>query len=163
MIQNGDRVAFCGDPAPGGPSIGDQGRVVQAGHTGSGVRWVTGALSGQISELVAHADLVVNGSLDGHSFAQHFSTGHPSEDALQAQATFARSGARATLRQLHEAGLLSNFTSIAEDVASMVARRIQQDPELAPILAQLDPDDASELVAVASGQLLRDAFGRGEG
>lgn len=154
-ISTGDRVAFCGFPTAGGPDIGDKGRVVEAGNTGSGVRWITGALAGQITSPVDNGDLVVNGSLDG-SLSSHF--GLPEGDALQVRSSFERRGAVGLLNDLNNAGSLSSFASIAEDAVAMVAQRIRQDPEIAPALAQLDDDEASEFVAVASLQLLRDAF-----
>ncbi len=157
MIQNGDRVAFCGYPSPGGPAIGDQGRVVDEGHTGSAVRWTSGALSGTISSLVDNNDLVVNGSLAG--VRNHHAAAHVDE-VIEARSVIERTGSVGLLNALNTEGRLANFQSIGEDALAMVALRIRQDPSIAPVLAQLDEDEAGDFVAVASLQLLRDAFGK---
>jgi hypothetical protein len=153
-MHDGAKVAFVGHPSDG-VEIGDEGLVLQAGNTGSHVKWKTGAAKNTIT-LVGNDDLVINGSL----------AKHPLTDGLEGdvvgisvRATFDRRGAVGVLNALNEEGHLSAFGQIAEDAMQMVASRIRQDPSFVEVLAVLDPDEGASLVEVAAASLLRDAFG----
>lgn len=149
MIIEGQRVSFCGDPDDN-LDIGDSGRVMQAGYTGSHVKWATGNAQGQIT-LVSNLDLSVT---SGPSDTDVLNAGLV---GFSVQAVSAQGGSHAVLAALEAEGHLGSFQAIAEDCFRFVAERVRQDPSVAEVIAQLDPQDSDDLVYRASLVLLRDA------
>lgn len=156
-IRDGQTVSYIG-PGNGGIDLGDTGKVLSAGATGSHVLWSTGVLTNQIV-LVDNLDLAPMGrqaSLDGL------------DDSLDVVDAMSFSAARnaydlggevGVLNQMAEEGLLAAFGSIAEDAYEFIAGRVRQDPSFRAVTSQLDDDEGEALIALASHVLLRDAFG----
>lgn len=154
MIPEGTHVSYVGDGVgrEAGLALDDRGKVVASTPTHSHVSWKTGALAGGIV-LVANHDLVEtrqavarDDSLDGPLVA------------TAVQQTYEEGGARRLLASLTQEGHTAGFAAIAEEVFSLVATRIRQDPSFRSVLAQLDHTAGDDLVSLASVALLRDAF-----
>lgn len=154
MISEGASVRYIGDGfgREAGLVLDDQGKVVASTPTHSHVSWRTGALSGQVV-LISNMDLVVareatvtDDALDGKLVT------------ISARQAYEAGGARRLLSVLSSSGHTTGFASIAEEVFSLVASRIRQDPSFRLVLAELGDDEASDLVSLASASLLRDAF-----
>lgn len=153
MLRDGMKVAYVGHPADG-LDIGDEGVVMQAGSTGSHVKWRTGGRRDQIElvandELVAHndaAESLVSDSLEGGL-------------GLDVQSAYERKGVVGVLNKLAEEGHCAAFETYAEEAMRLMATRIRQDPSFVEVLASLEPEDGEALVDHAMRTLVRDAFG----
>jgi hypothetical protein len=154
VIAEGSLVTYVGDGIgrDAGLYLEDQGKVVSSTPTHSHVSWRSGALKGSIV-LVSNNDLVV---------ARTASTMDDSLDgplvATAVQQTYEEGGARRLLSALIQEGHTAGFAAIADEVISLVASRIRQDPSFRAVLAQLDNDAGDDLISLASVSLLRDAF-----
>lgn len=151
-IADNQRVAYCGD---GDESLGvdDRGKVISAGKTGSHVLWQTGKRAGDIT-LTPNFDLVSMGG--GAQIDYGLDSG--SLVSFAVRDVFDRSGPGGLLSALTEEGHTASWTAIAEDAMAMVAQRIRQDPSIHEVLGQMDEDDGSEFISIATVALLRDAF-----
>lgn len=154
MIPEGSDVRYVGDGVgrEAGLALDDRGRVVSSTPTHSHVSWRTGALAGNIA-LIDNLDLVAvrtvamtDDSLDTPIVA------------IAARQVYEEGGAKRLLGSLVDGGHTSGFAAIAEEVFSVVASRIRQDPSFRAVLAQLDGESGDDLVSLASISLLRDAF-----
>lgn len=72
---------------------------------------------------------------------------------------FETEGAPGVLTRLASTGQLSTFAQIAEETRGFVQERVRSELDSRQITAQLDPEDADDLITLASDSLLRDAFG----
>ena len=146
MIFQGQRVAFIG-PEDGGLEVGDTGQVVEAGNTGSQIRWTTGARKGVI-DLIAHTHIVPTAVSQGDDLNAPLV-------AFAAQDLCERSGPMAVVAALGRDGHLDNLDHLAETAVRLVAESLRNEPSIAEVTAQLDPVDAEELVTTAAVALLR--------
>jgi hypothetical protein len=153
-IPEGERVAYIGEPTDT-LSVDDRGRVVQAAGKGSHVQWATGAAKGSIT-LESNADLV--------SMRREVREGDDDLDGplvtFAVRDTYERQGVTGLLNALNRDGHLAFFEGLAVEAVEMISSSIQTDPSFRPVLAQLSPGEAQDLVALATSTLLRDAFSR---
>lgn len=159
MNLEGRTVSYVGDPRAD-LAVGDRGRVLSSNGDCCHVMWATGASTGQVSLLPV--DEVVVGRRQAASAPTdplEDSLAVPSLSAVAVVETFDAEGPAGLLNALAEAGMLASFAQIAEEAVTHVAARLCQDEEFRAVLGQLDPEDGSELVSLASAVLLRDAFG----
>lgn len=160
MLREGDVVSWVGTGAPGGPAVGDVGRVASSSGNSGHVLWTTGSRSGRV-DLVAEWDVVPAPTVPktGHSVTASL-TDSLSMDGVHTAVrdTFEESGPAGLLSAMHALGDLACFATIAEEALILVATRLREDPQFAHTLAALDDPDADSLVSLASSVLLRDAF-----
>lgn len=159
-FYEGQAVSFVGDGQPG-LSLGDHGRLLAfASKTAGHVQWLDGQRRGQVTVHELGSEVLPAGKkyeavLDGL------------EDSLEvgpvphtsARAVYDTEGSFGVLSMLASAGYLANFEAIADDAQTFVQERIRQEASVHEVLGQLEDDEASELVLLASRVLLRDAFG----
>jgi hypothetical protein len=157
VIAEGSTVSYVGFEVDG-MAVGDHGRVLSEGGSGSHVIWNTGDRKGEIT-LVPDTDLVqvqgarisYNDSLDGGLIT------------IAVRETYDSGGAVALLNALNDEGHLATFAQIAEEAMRLVTARIREDSSIREVLAFLDDDEGSDLVGLATTALLRDAFSTAEG
>lgn len=159
-FYEGQAVSYVGD-GQHGLTLGAHGRLLafasnRAGH----VQWLDGPLRGQVTVHELGTEVLPAN--------KKFAAVHDGlEDSLEVgpiQHTSARSvydleGSAGVLSMLASSGHTANFEQIADDANAFVQSRIRQEASVREVLAQLDEDEASELVALATRVLLRDAFG----
>ena len=152
-VREGQRVAFCGDPIEG-LQPGDLGKVLSKSGEACHVMWSTGARSGSVT-LVEGFDVVASGPVTStYDGLESGALVHVAvRDVWDSQ------GKVALLNALNEEGHLTGFAAIADRAMQAVAAEIRQDPSFKEVLAQLDEDEGSDLVTLATASLLRDAFG----
>lgn len=148
MPVEGSRVSYIGEHAD--IEVGDRGKVLAgAGPSASHVRWDTGKKAGTIT-MEAHYDLVVERE-------PHVPDGGLVTTVVAK--AYERDGTVGMLNALSTEGHLASFPTIAEEAARLVNARIREDPIIQRAIAHLDPEEATELVSLATVSLLRDAFG----
>jgi hypothetical protein len=160
-LREGSKVSYIGD-GHDGRQLGDHGRLlVRSGRQGH-VKWASGEITPHDLEDLAPAP---------GAHQQRVAAVDPLADSLEVglpqvvsvRATYEIEGAAGVLNALATTGSLGGFSEIANEVMSLVATRVRSDPGIAPVLAQLDDDEAAELVTTATHALLRDAFGDADG
>lgn len=159
-FYEGQAVSYVGESQPG-LTLGDHGRLLAfASKTAGHVQWLDGKLRGQVTVHELGAEVLPTGKkyeavLDGL------------EDSLEvgpvphtsARSVYDTEGSIGVLSMLASSGYLANFEAIADEAQAFVQGRIRSEASVREILAQLDDDEASELVVLASRVLLQDAFG----
>ncbi len=153
-LMDGQKVAYVGD-GDDDLAVGDEGKVLSAGATGSHVRWVTGARAGDIT-LTHNFDLVVNRQAVG-SYDNSLDTG--SLVATAVRQTYDRQGPRAVVAALRDEGHLATMAGLADEAIQHLASTIRRDPSMREVLAHLDDEEGSDLVDLTAKALLKDAFG----
>ncbi len=150
--MDGSRVSYVGD-GDDELAIGDEGKVLLSGVTGSHVIWTTGARTGDVT-LTLNGDLVVtkaatrNDSLDSGGLV-----------SVAVRQVYDRQGARGVLSALDTEGHLAPMVDLAESAIASLTATIRRDPSMREVLATLDEEGGSELVHLAAQALLREAFG----
>jgi hypothetical protein len=153
VIAEGATVSYVGHQRDD-LAIGDRGRVLSDAGSGSYVMWSTGKLVGQIT-LEPDMDLVAsNGARIVYN--DSFDTGLVT---IAVRDTYDTAGPAGLLNALNDEGHLASFPQIAEEAVRHVASRIREDPSIAEVLANLDPEEGADFVGLAATALLRDAFG----
>lgn len=152
MFAEGQRVSYVGEGVDA-PSIGDEGIVVALGNTASYVKMATGAKAGEFIE-VSHHDLAplarrIDTDIMGGGLV-----------SFSVREVAASQGASGLLARLRSEGHLANFDEIASTAAQVAGSLVRSDPSMQEVIANLDAQDADELVSLAVVALLRDAFGR---
>lgn len=161
-MRDGDRVSYVGFVREG-LALGDRGKVVSANGDSSHVQWATGARVGCI-DLVDDLDLVPTpGSRTAAASVLTDSLEVGPLVTLSVRETLEESGEAGLLNTLNESGHLAGLGPIAEDTLQFVAGRLRQDDAFAGVLGQLEPEEASSLIALTASVLMRDAFGQEEG
>jgi len=160
-FYEGQAVSYVGDGQRGLP-LGAHGRLLAfANKTAGHVQWLDGPLRGQVtvhelgSEVLPASKKYTAAVQDGL------------EDSLEvgpvahtsARTVYDTEGSVGVLTMLASTGCLANFEAIADDAHAYVQGRIRQEASVREVLAQLDEEEASELVSLASRVLLQDAFG----
>lgn len=146
MFVEGQKVSYVGDSQA--RSIGDVGTVVAAGHTASWVKWPD-----QSMEEMAHFDISPVATIHDPDVWS------PPMNHTSVRETMRQRGVTGVLDDLNNQGQLASFEIIAADALALITSRIRTDPHIAAIVAELDADDADELVATATRSLIRDAYG----
>lgn len=153
MYYDGQKVSYIGGVGERTPDVGDLGLVVASGNTASHVKWKTGSLKGEFSE-VSHYDIVaVAADADIDTFSGSILS-------FSAREVHTRLGSEGVIDTLAETGHLGSFDSIAEEALALVSGRIRSDPSIQEAIASIgDVDAGEELVSIASIRLLQAAFG----
>ena len=156
FIAEGSHVAYIGDDESDAPVVfGDEGHVIMAADgDGSHVQWVSGVGREDIS-------LVSNANLQEIKRAQA-RLDESLEVPLQAVAArdiYDKSGSGGLLNSLNKEGRLNFFEDIAQRVVEGISTSIRDEPSFRMILGQLSPDEADDLIYLATSSLLRDSFG----
>jgi hypothetical protein len=157
-LPEGARVSYVGYGTRDGLALEDSGKVLLSSATASHVLMATGQRSGDIC-LVANDDLVVTRAASTSASELDDSLSEGSLVTTAARDTFDRYGSVGLINALNAEGVLSCFDGIAEEALGLVAARIRHDPAIRCVLAELDDEDAEEVVQHATATLLRDAFG----
>ncbi len=151
QLCDGQKVSYVGD-GDDGLAVGDEGKVIAAGVTGSHVMWATGSQKDQVT-LTPNWDLV----------AQRRSVASMDNDLTTGLVTFAvrdvydREGPGGLMAALRDDGHLSTMATIGEEAIQFVATKVRNDPSMREVLAHLDDDEGGDLVAKLSGSILRQA------
>lgn len=157
MLHEGSKVSYTGvDMA--GHALGDQGRVMAVSDSVAHVAWDTGHLAGQVVPVYDY-DLV--------SLSARHAVSDALEDSLEVgglvsfsvRRTYDTGGATAVLNEMAESGHLASFSSIAEQALGQVAHAIRHDASFRAVSADLDEEEAENVLRLASACLIRDAFG----
>jgi hypothetical protein len=151
-MKEGARVAYIGEPPEKGFAVGDEGRIIAMAGSGAHVQWASGEHSGEIS--ITRLDDLTPIKRQARSFAD--TDGLLVTVAVRDE--YINGGASGLLNALNDEGHMANWSQYAEDALQLVATRIRQDPSMAEVVAQLDDEEAEEVIATATLVLLRDAF-----
>lgn len=159
-FYEGQAVSYVGDGQQGLP-LGAHGRLLAfANKTAGHVQWLDGPLRGQVTVHELGAEVLPSN--------KKFATVQDGlEDSLEvgfiqhtsARAVYDTEGSVGVLSLLASSGHLANFEAIADEAQAFVQGRIRAEASVRDVLAQLEEEEASELVALASRVLLQDAFG----
>jgi hypothetical protein len=160
-LVEGQLASYVGDGHTG-ISLGAQGEVLAfAGH-GAHVTLVprddlAALSSGNRARQQYVASQVVMGGL-ADELDDSLDVGAP---PLSTVASVQQSeGTVGVLNMLAAQGYLQrSLSTLNEEVMSVVAHRIRQDPGVREVTAQLDDDDAEDLVQLASLNFLQNSFG----
>ena len=162
-FYEGQAVSYVGDGQPG-LTLGDHGRLLAFASKSAGhVQWLDGHRRGQVTVHELGTEVLP-------SSKKFEATRDGLEDSLEvgpvphtsARQVYDTEGSLGVLSMLASSGYLANFEAIADDAHAYVQKRIRNEASVREILAQLDDDEASEFVALASRVLLHDAFGETE-
>lgn len=148
-----------------GVSLGDKGEILAFAGSGAWVKWKTGSRQGDIV-AVDRYDLAPAPRI-GREAVQHDDL----EDSLDVGPITTTSmrdvcdaeGTTSVLNMLASSGNLPGFAEIADEALSFVSHRVREEPAIRNVTAQLDGEDAEELIQLASFAILRDAFGSRDG
>lgn len=152
IFADGQKVAYVGDPYDE-VAIGDVGVVVQAGHTASHVKWVTGAATGSFAEVAHHEITPAQAArVDDIDLLAGSIVDFAVDD------TFQRSGARGVMRVLSKRGHLSGLEALALRSVEQFVASVRSDPSFIEVLGDLDEQDGEDLVSLTAVSLLRDAL-----
>lgn len=156
MMREGVKVAYMGAETDG-LAVGDQGRVIMVDGPVCHVLWSTGTKAHQASahyesSLAVFSAVGVDASLDDSLDVGGLVT-------FSARNSFDTGGSMQVVAEMADAGHLASFADIAEEALSLVAARVRQDPSFRMVAADLDEEEAEQVVRYASACLIRDAFG----
>jgi hypothetical protein len=149
--RDGQKVSYVGDDEQ--VAVGDVGQILTVAGRHSHVVWRSGASSGEVT-FTPNADLVVQGA--AKDWDDSLDTPLV---AVSVRDVYDHRGPMALLSALSEDGHLTNFGAISEEALQFVAGKIREDPSMHEVLAQLQPDEAEEVITVATAVVMRDAFG----
>jgi hypothetical protein len=155
-VHDGLTVAYAG--LAGELQPGDQGQVLSADYQYAHVLWHTGALAGQV-RLHDTAELDLSPSMAAPQ--NHIEASL--DDSLEVgsiQPTSARhaydsSGPAGVLEQMALGGQLDQLSDIGDEVYTLVTSRVRTSPYVRTVTAQLDEDEAEEVVRMTSAALLQ--------
>lgn len=162
-FYEGQAVSYVGDGQQG-LSLGDHGRLLAFASSSAGhVQWLDGQRRGQVTMHEFGTEILP-------ASKKFEATKDGLEDSLEvgpvphtsARHVYDTEGSLGVLSMLASTGCTANFEAIADDVHAYVQGRIRQEAAVREVLAQLDDDEASELISLASRILLHDAFGETE-
>ncbi len=155
MIREGAKVAYTG-PEIDGHTVGDKGRVVLADGNVFHVLWSTGSKEHQATPHY-EGSLVPFTADSGDGLDDSLDVGGLS--TFSARKSFDAGGEAQVVAEMTNEGHLASFGDIAEEALSLVAARVRQDPSFRVVAAELDEEEAEDVVRYASACLIRDAFG----
>jgi hypothetical protein len=159
-FYEGQAVSYVGGGHQG-LSLGDHGRLLAFASTNTGhVQWLDGSRRGEVTIQSLGAEVLP-------ASKKYAAVQDGLEDSLEvgpvphtsARQAYDTDGSLGVLTMLASSGYTANFQAIAEEAQSFVEERIRQESSLREVLGQLDEDEASELVTLASRVLLHDVYG----
>lgn len=159
MITEGSKVTYAGeDPFQ---DVGSIGKVVSAAGTYSHVMWESGPKGGMIEvvdndDLLPYRDKPVTARRTTVADGFDSTLDMPGMPVLAVRSTYDEDGEEGLVTALNEAGRLAVLAEYAEEALSHIATRVRQDPAIAEVLAQLEPDEADSLVGRVSSLVLMD-------
>jgi hypothetical protein len=161
-LHEGARVSYIGD-GHDGRALGEHGRLLAITGRSGHVKWE--------DRTITLVDLNDVAALSPSTAAARPPADDDLADSLDVgpvrsfgvRGVYEVDGTSGVLSALASTGQLTGFASIAEDTRLFAEGRVRQDPELSRAAAQLDPEEADELIAMATAVLLRDAFGALDG
>jgi hypothetical protein len=157
MHSNGDEVVYTGVRERDLTS-GVHGRVLSATAAYAHVQWLEGSRAGDVG-LYGNDELAP-------AVSYHRTVAASLDDCLEvgslvslasAQEAYEESGSDGLVSHLASGGHLSSYSSVAEDLLQQVTAVLQQDPVLHQLTAQMDPDEADEVLRRAAMTLLSDS------
>lgn len=154
-MNDGSRVSYIGSPTDG-LEIGDEGRVLRAVSGGAHVLFRTGERKDELL-FVPDRDLVINGQVCPSPSTWDDSLSDGTLVNTAARAVFDRQGPRGLLAALDEDGHLSLLAARAEEAVDSVSAAVRNDPNIAGVIAALDPEEAEVFIATATLALIREA------
>jgi hypothetical protein len=140
--REGERVAFVGDESI--RPVGALGRVVQEAGIGSHVAWDDSDVT-----LERNYDLVIQPGDDGMVHTAALTT-------FSARTTYDRQGGLGVVKALSDEGHLSAMGSLVESAYQTFTASIREDPSVREVIAELDPEEAAEVVSVMANVLWND-------
>jgi hypothetical protein len=157
-LHEGSRVSYIGD-GHDGRALGEHGRLLAITGRSGHVKWE--------DRTITLVDLVDVAPLSSTAAAARPPADDDLADSLDVgpvqafgvRGVYETEGTPGVLNVLASTGQLTGFASIAEDTRLFAEGQVRQDPELSRVAAQLDPEEADELISTATAVLLRDAFG----
>lgn len=177
-LREGRLATFIGE----GEDFGAEAEVLSTGASSAWVRFVTGARTGEI-DLVDDLDLIPVETRSRYAsapaplpvvpqpvlapMAPVTASRDELDDSLDvglpmrvgAAAVQQTQGTLGVLTMLAHRGDLHRLSSVVDEALIMVANRIRNDSGICQVTAQLDEDDAENLVQMASLALLNSVFG----
>lgn len=165
-LREGSHVSYVGD-GRNGRALGERGQILAITGRSGHVKWIDRSIT--LEELGNLA--LLRSGFGAARVAVAIEPDDELADSLEVgpiqvagmRGVYEAEGGEGVLSALASTGQLSGFTSIAEEARLFAEARVRQDPDLARVAAQLDPEEADELVSLATATLLRDAFGGVDG
>lgn len=159
QFREGERVAYVG-PEVDGRRVGDEGQVVSSAGDSQHVVWSTGERQGAF-------DLVPDHELTPSGTSREAARQHVLDDSLEygpllsfsAAKVYEESGGIGLVTALADDGHLANLAGLAEDLLGNLAEQVRGDASVQAALANLDEQDANDLVMLTASVLMREAFG----
>lgn len=147
---DGSDVLYDGPTGAGRPDPGDQGRVLVADTRAAHVKWITGSRAGQM-DLVEQGDLTSVDPQPMDTVAAHLGESLAYFDDAPGRK------AEAILEKMAEAGETDRLGLISEEAVDWVAGRLRNMGSFRERTAHLDPDEANDLILMATHRVLHDA------
>lgn len=164
-IREGCKVAYIGNEIAG-HAIGDDGKVIAADGERFHVAWRTGSRKGQI-ELMSVLDITPVSDPDAVPESRSASL----DDSLEygspvlsfsARRVFEESGFRGLVAALEDDGHLSTIAGRVSEMVGSIVSEVRGDAAVVQAAADLDYDEADELVSTLVAALVRGAVGQDE-
>lgn len=166
-LREGSHVSCVGD-GRNGRALGERGQILAITGRSAHVKWADRSITLEDLDDLA---LLRSGFGAARATAAVVEPDDDLADSLDVgpiqaagmRGVYEAEGGFGVLSALASTGQLSGFASIAEETRLFAEARVRQDPDLARVAAQLDPEEADELVSLATASLLRDVFGTVDG
>lgn len=161
----GESVSYIGMPYRG-LQVGDLGQVLKSAGQGSHVHWKTGSLANQVilvdrDDLVpARAEGLMATAASADGLEDSLDVGVP--DQLSLPHLCAMQGPGAVLTAIAHANP-SDLVSLPDQIRQFTAERLAATATMREVTAQLDDEEAGELIRLATAQMLRTTFGLVDG
>lgn len=164
--REGSHVSYVGD-GRSGRALGERGQVLAITGRSGHVKWADRSITLEDLDDLA----LLRAGFGAARATAAFEPDDELADSLEVgpiqaagmRGVYEAEGGAGVLSALASTGQLAGFASIAEEARLFAEARVRQDPDLARVAAQLDPEEADELVSLATAGLLRDAFGGVDG
>lgn len=158
MIRESSVVAYTGHETDG-LVVGDRGRVVLSNDNVIHVLWTTGSKARQITPHYESSLVVITGS-HGDGLDDSLDVG--GLVTFSARNSYEAGGAMQVVSELSDQGHFASLSDVADEAIALVSARIRQDPSFRVIAAELDEEEAEEVIRYASACVIRDAFGESD-
>lgn len=146
-MRDGSRVAYLGDD-----HLGEEGVVLDAGNTGSSVRWDR---TGEIA-LVANRLLAELQTRDPFQESFDDSLDTPGLTNFSVARTMQESGPRGVFASMAREGHIDLLADVAEEAIDFVTSRLRQDASFREVVRLMDDADGDAFIRYAAVSLLRE-------